>query len=201
VRTGAGEKGQASPEYVGLILMVALVASAFAAVNLGPGIAGSLQSAFCHAIGAGCDPGIAILEPPTERELLDNALAASLVDFQAIKDSPDHDPRMDYTDDGCSAPVLGSETFWFHFREACERHDFGYRNSKRLGLFGEYKRRIDATFAEDMVNACEAESWWQRGPCRDTASLYLSAVTLGGGFCDLPGNLGRVPGPCAPEHG
>ena len=198
MRPGAAQTGQASPEYVGLLLLVATVAVSLAAIDLGPGFASSVQSAFCRAVGADCTPAEALA---TERELLDEGLEASLADFQAVKDSPDHDPRMDYSDDGCSAPVLGSEKPWFHFREACERHDFGYRNAKRLGLFHEYKRRIDAIFARDMVEACEMEAWWQRGLCRETAALYLSGVTLAGGFCELPGDLGRVPGPCAPEHG
>jgi hypothetical protein len=201
VRFAAAQSGQASPEYVGLILLVALVATTFAAVDVGHGIAATVRDAYCRAVGAACGPEIAVAAEPSEQELLDAALDGTLGDFMAMKDDPAHDPRMDYSDDGCSAPVLGSEGFWFHFREACERHDFGYRNSKRLGLFDDYKRRIDAVFAEDMVQACEEEAWWQRGACRDTASAYLSAVTLAGGHCDLPGALGRVPGPCAPEHG
>lgn len=201
MRTAAAQNGQASPEYLGLVLLVALVATAFAAINVEPGIAQAVEGAFCRAVGAGCGDESASTPSLTEEELLDAALDGSLDDFLAMKRSADHDPRMDYSDDGCSAPVLGSEGFWFHFREACERHDFGYRNSKRLGLFDDYKRRIDAVFAEDMVRACEEEAWWQRGACRDTASAYLAAVTLAGGFCDLPGELGRVPGPCAPGHG
>ena len=199
MRPGAGQTGQASPEYAGLILLVALLAASVAAVGLGPGIATSIQGALCRAVGADCATGGAVLA--TEQELLDTSLDGSLAEFQAVKDSPDHDPRMDYSDDGCSAPVFGSEKPWFHFREACERHDFGYRNAKRLGLFHEYKRRIDAVFARDMVQACGMEAWWQRGLCRETAALYLSGVTLAGGFCELPGDLGRLPGPCAPEHG
>jgi hypothetical protein len=199
MRPGAAQTGQASAEYVGLVVLVALMAASFAAVDPGPGIAASVQGALCRAVGAECQTEAPT--PPTERELLDAALGASLSDFLALKNSTEHDPRMDYSDDGCSAPVLGSEKPWFHFREACERHDFGYRNAKRLGLFHEYKRRIDAIFGRDMVEACEQEAWWQRGPCRETAALYLAGVTFAGGSCNLPGNLGRVPGPCAPEHG
>ena len=106
---------------------------------------------------------------------------------------------MDYSDDGCSAP-MGSSAPWFDFREACERHDFGYRNAKRLGLFDGYKRRIDAIFARDMYDACREEAWWERKACRFMAATYSSAVRVAGGHCELPG-AGRVPGPCAPEHG
>lgn len=202
MRTAAAQNGQASPEYLGLVLLVALVAAAFAAINVEPGVAQAVEGAFCRAVGADCAGEIPATPSLTEQELLDAALEGSLDEFLAIKDSPVHDPRMDYSDDGCSAPVIGSEAFWFHFREACERHDFGYRNSKRLGLFDTYKDRIDLLFADDMLAACAEEAWWQRRPCRWMAGVYFGAVSIGGGHCELPGDLpGRVPGPCAPEHG
>ena len=201
MRPGAAQSGQASPEYVGLILLVALVATAFAAVHLKPGVARAVEGALCDAVGASCalTPGESARQ---QEEILLGALEGSLDEFLAMKDDPDHDPRMDYSDDGCSAPVLGSEAFWFHFREACERHDFGYRNSKRLGLFDDLKDRIDILFADDMIAACAEEAWWQRRACRWMAGVYFGAVSIGGGHCNLPGGLlGRVPGPCAPEHG
>jgi Prokaryotic phospholipase A2 len=202
VRATKAQSGQASPEYTGLILLVALVAASFGAINLEPSLARAVEGAFCRAVGAECVPGITAAESLEQEEaLLEEALTVSLDEFQAIKDSPDHDPRMDYSDDGCSAPVTGSEAFWFHFREACERHDFGYRNSKRLGLFDSYKDRIDLVFIDDMLAACADEAWWQRRPCRWMAGVYFGAVSIGGGHCELPGQLGRVPGPCAPEHG
>ena len=202
MRILAPQSGQASPEYLGLVLLVSLTAVAFAAVNVGPGLAAEIQAAFCSAVGADCANRAPASRLPTERELLDEALSVRLDEFHAIKNSAEHDPRMDYSDDGCSAPVTGSEGFWFHFREACERHDFGYRNSKRLGLFDEYKYRIDILFADDMLAACEQEVWWQRRPCRWMAGVYFGAVSIAGGHCELPGELpGRIPGPCAPEHG
>ena len=211
MRLGAAHHGQASPEYVGLVALLALAATALAAIDLGSGIASSIQGALCRAVGAECSlgsaaaasgPSVPLTDPAlTEQELLDMALEASLDDFQAIRDSANHDPRMDYSDDGCSAPVVGSSGPWFHFREACERHDFGYRNSKRLGLFDTYKKRIDAIFAEDMYDACLVEAWWQRRACRYTAGAFYSGVVLAGGHCYVPGTRRRVPGPCAPEHG
>jgi hypothetical protein len=164
---------------LGLILLVALVAATFAGFNVGPGIAVALEDALCRSVGAGCGVAHAAERPPGEQELLDAALSASLGEFQSIKDSSDHDSRMDYSDDGCSSPT-GSEAFWFHFREACERHDFGYRNSKRLGLFKSYKDRIDRVFLDDMLAACAEESWWQRRPCRWMAGVYYGAVSIAG---------------------
>ena len=37
-------------------------------------------------------------------------------------------PTLDWSNDGCSAPIVGSEGRSFNFRAACDRHDFGYRN-------------------------------------------------------------------------
>ena len=200
MRTGAREVGQASPEYVALVLLVSLLATALAAVNAGPTLAAEIETALCRAVSAECEPA-ARPAVATEQELLDAALDASLDEFVAMKRAADRDPRMDFSDDGCSAPVLGSEGPWFHFREACERHDFGYRNAKRLGVFDTYKERIDLLFADDMLAACQEEAWWQRRPCRWMAGVYFGAVSIAGGACELPGKLGRVPGPCAPKHG
>jgi Prokaryotic phospholipase A2 len=202
VRAGAAQSGQASPEYVGLIFLVALVAMAFTAIKVEPGIASAVQGAFCNAVGAKCAPALTAAESLAQQEaILEGVFDGTLDEFLAMKGDPEHDPRMDYSDDGCSAPT-GSEGFWFHFREACERHDFGYRNAKRLGLFDDLKDRIDLAFVDDMVAACAEEAWWQRRPCRWMAGVYFGAVSIAGGHCEVPGDLiGRLPGPCAPPHG
>lgn len=258
MRRERSQGGQASPEYAGLIFLVALVAVALAAINPGPGFAGALQDALCRAVGGACvetavaygpalpltdpeltdlerelllhpDPQMAALdvrrftaaelawleayEPELfeaaleaeswaqQEEFLDLALEASLGEFQALKDSAEHDPRMDWSDDGCSAPVFGSEKPWFDFREACERHDFGYRNAKRLGVFDGYKERIDVVFAKDLYDSCQEQAWWERKQCKFTAGLFVAAVRAAGGHCEIPGTGELVPGPCAPKHG
>jgi hypothetical protein len=255
----AGESAQTTPEYVGLVFLVALVAASFGAVNVGPGLAGVITGALCKAVGAGCSPGdggligpaVPLVDPKLtegerrllmdpdpqyaneldpfsaselawlelndpkafqaaleardwaeQRDLLDEAIAAEMADFQAMKDSAAHDSRMDYSDDDCSAPVVGSKDLGsYDFTEACERHDFGYRNAKRLGLFDGYKGRIDAVFAKDMYESCEERLVFLRKHCKFMAGIYYSAVKTAGGHCDLPGPVGRIPGPCAPEHG
>ena len=59
-------------------------------------------------------------------------------------------PSLDWTTDGCSAPVVGNEGRSFNFTQACVRHDFGYRNIKRLGQFTENVRaKIDEQFHRD----------------------------------------------------
>jgi hypothetical protein len=256
----AGESGQTTPEYVGLIVLISLLAASFGAVNPGPVVAGAITEALCRAAGAACSPaGGGLVGPPLplvdpalttaertlllnpdpqyadlelepfsaselawlelndpeafraalelrswseQRDLLDQAIEAEMAAFQAIKGSEEaQDPRMDYSDDGCSAPVTGSRGASYDFTEACERHDFGYRNAKRLGLFDGYKRRIDAVFARDMYSSCEDRFVLYRKHCRFMAAIYYAGVRGAGGHCDLPGPVGRVPGPCAPEHG
>ena len=46
-------------------------------------------------------------------------------------------PELDWSTDGCSAPLIGSEGRTFDFRIPCARHDFSYRNFTALGLLDE----------------------------------------------------------------
>jgi hypothetical protein len=63
-------------------------------------------------------------------------------------------PFLDWTTDGCSAPVVGNEGRSFNFTHACVRHDFGYRNTKKLGQFNEIVRtKLDQQFAQQVVSA------------------------------------------------
>ena len=257
----ASERGQASPEYLGLVCLLALVAAAFASVNLGLGIAGAIQDAFCRALGAVCStvpeaglygPALPLVDPELfgperdrlldpdpqqrqvdfskltaaelawlelndpevfeaagetrswieQRDLVDAAIAADIDAFVAFKnDLTGHDQRLDYSDDGCSAPVTGSVSLYYDFRRACDRHDFGYRNYKRLGLFDERKAEVDLIFNRDMLDSCDEMFIAVRRHCRNMAFIYYQGVDKLGGHCDLPGKLDRVPGPCAPEWG
>jgi len=256
---GACQKGQAAPEYLGLVLLIGLVAAAVATVNLGPGFAGAILDAFCRAVGADCastpvavayGPALPLVDPrligperdrlldpdpqqrqidfwnltaselawlelndpevyeaaretPSwieQRDLVDAAMEAELNEFVAYKHDSSHDPRLDYSDDGCSSPT-GSKAFFFDFLEACYRHDFGYRNYKRLGVFDERKEHVDLVFLHDMRGSCDEIFIALRRQCRLMAFAYYGAVDKAGGFCDLPGDIGRVPGPCAPEWG
>ena len=67
-------------------------------------------------------------------------------------------PFLDWTTDGCSAPVVGGEGRSFNFTQACMRHDFGYRNIKRLGLFNELVRtKLDEQFRRDLESSCATQ--------------------------------------------
>jgi len=134
------------------------------------------------------------------RELVDRYTAGDLDDFLDFKSS-EGDARLDFSDDNCSAPVVGSTGFSFDFTTACERHDFGYRNYKSLGLFDEEKGRVDQRFLADMLGHCVGRGFILRGQCRRWAYVFYAGVAGFGGHCDLPGPAGRLPGPCAPEYG
>lgn len=65
----------------------------------------------------------------------------------------------------------------FDFTRACRRHDFGYRNYKRLGAFTETVRlRVDNAFYSDLKTACNGYSLVVRSTCLGTAALYYQAV-------------------------
>ena len=92
-------------------------------------------------------------------------------------------PHLDWTTDGCSAPVVGSSGRSFNFRSACIRHDFAYRNAKRLP--GEWRaplrRKIDEQFRRDMVASCAARPMDQKVSCRSWAEIFVRAVRIAGG--------------------
>lgn len=91
---------------------------------------------------------------------------------------------LDWSSDGCSTPLpvgLGDTGRTYNFRAACQRHDFGYRNAKRLGLWGSAeKRRIDDRFLADMKLDCAPRPWTQRTSCLAWAAIYHQGVRIAG---------------------
>jgi hypothetical protein len=96
---------------------------------------------------------------------------------------------MDWSTDGCSAPLgLGSGPYDFY--NACLRHDFGYRNLKRIetqfrqdSWRWRNKANVDTIFARDMDDRCREFNWFSRQPCFVFADGYEGAVrAFGGGF-------------------
>ncbi|QGV82969.1 hypothetical protein EIZ62_31785 [Streptomyces ficellus] len=85
--------------------------------------------------------------------------------------------------DGCSG--ASDNPGGFHFWAACARHDFGYRNYKKLNAFtGANKKRVDKTFLYDMNWTCDKQ-WGpitqaQRKACRKVAKKYYDAVVAFG---------------------
>ena len=84
---------------------------------------------------------------------------------------------FDWSDDGCSCSPdqLGN----FDFLPSCKRHDFGYRNSKNQGRFGELKTRIDDNFKDDLYDVCKKFKGLKSlsgVECRRIADLYVKGV-------------------------
>jgi hypothetical protein len=91
-------------------------------------------------------------------------------------------PHLDWTTDGCSAPVVGGEGRSFNFTQACMRHDFGYRNIKRLGLFNELVRtKLDEQFHRDLESSCATQVRTRKIRCLMWAETFYVAVRATGG--------------------
>jgi hypothetical protein len=102
-----------------------------------------------------------------------------------VRDRFTGDRWFDWSNDGCSAPLLGSTGRAYDFRQPCMRHDFGYRNLKRLehryGTGHTYwnattRRRVDQQFLADMKAHCRTRSWALRVSCLLSAYTYYAAV-------------------------
>ncbi|WP_342354248.1 phospholipase [Streptomyces inhibens] len=89
---------------------------------------------------------------------------------------------FDWNTDGCSG--VTDNPVGFHFWESCARHDFGYRNYKKLHAFSHAnKKHVDKAFFADMTRQCNGQ-WGktsiERKACRKVAKKYYDAVvTLG----------------------
>ena len=91
-------------------------------------------------------------------------------------------PTLDWTTDGCSAPIVGSEGRSFNFRTACDRHDFGYRNFKNLGLFDTSTRTlIDEQLHRDMNRSCDSQRRTFKVRCIAWSEVFYTMVRADGG--------------------
>jgi hypothetical protein len=177
----ARSDGQASVEHVGLVLLLALVLGSLTAIHVSPAPAEAIARTICIAVGGECGDSAAAeaavaAAPLTEAEVVDRYIEAELDDFLAYRASPDRDPRLDWSTDECTAPVVGSTGASFDFTETCLRHDFGYRNYRRLGLFEERKALVDNRFLADMRAHCAARALEERDRCRAWAQAFYLAV-------------------------
>ncbi|HEX7836120.1 MAG TPA: phospholipase [Kofleriaceae bacterium] len=121
-------------------------------------------------------PGLALVE--------DYVFNVSMDTFQNARNAKVHADILDWSSDGCSNPVtiIGKDHPFGvgDFLPSCQRHDFGYRNYKRLKLLDEsMRKRIDDNFRKDLYSYCSRFSGWSswRGvACRWVANVYYSAV-------------------------
>lgn len=91
-------------------------------------------------------------------------------------------PQLDWTTDGCSAPLVGESGRSFNFRNACIRHDFGYRNYKARGLFdSDTRTRLDEQFRRDLEALCAPKVRTFKVRCVAWAEIFFAAVRAAGG--------------------
>ncbi len=177
------QRGQASVEHVGLILLAALALAT--AMALGPLPALDLPATLAKAIlpgqaGTPTPSGAVVPTPAAERYLVEDLMAAELSEFLGYRSAPDRDLRLDYSTDGCTAPVVGNAGRTYDFTAACLRHDFGYRNYGRLGLIGERRRSVDERFLADMQAHCATRPRDEVVSCLGWARDYFRAVRVFG---------------------
>lgn len=126
------------------------------------------------AAGAPRPPNAAVVV----RQML---FTASLERFITVADSTRRDPRLDWTSDGCSAPVVGSTGASFDFTAPCRRHDFGYRNLQRLDGGRHWseatRRRIDEQFRDDMRDSCHG-TLSMRSRCLAWSEVFYRSVRI-----------------------
>ena len=130
----------------------------------------------CGAAEAGTAPAAIPAPRPSELQLVNRYIDADLDDFLAYRASPDRDPRLDWSSDECTAPIVGSTGASFDFTEACLRHDFGYRNHRRLGTFESQKAAVDDRFLDDMRDHCAGRPDEERERCGRWARIFYEAV-------------------------
>jgi hypothetical protein len=93
------------------------------------------------------------------------------------------DTSFYWKDDGCTTPdIPGTGTYNKKFLQACQRHDFGYRNfgngyaaGRALTSTDAKKRAIDNRFLEDMKGKCGDSS-----SCKAAANAYYKLMSASG---------------------
>lgn len=126
-------------------------------------------------------PTTTSLSQPSPQAVVERLLfRSSLATFIKEADSPKRDTRMDWTTDGCSAPVVGSTGRSFNFYNACRRHDFGYRNYSKIknGTLwtAALRAQVDAVFKRDMNADCAKRNATERANCLGWMDLFYNVV-------------------------
>ena len=128
--------------------------------------------------------GLAIPPFGSDKAVVDRAVfEMSLPEFAQSRSLLRREYRhLDWTTDYCSAPIVGNEGRSFNFRNACMRHDFAYRNYRRLGLLDAPLRdAVDEVFHGDLVDSCLPKRVSLRLRCLAWAEMFFEAVRVAGG--------------------
>ena len=127
-------------------------------------------------------------------ELVDYISNQLMADYQIARHDDAHQQTNcwhDWTTDDCSVPIGGDTSVADDFAHPCHRHDFGYRNYKRIEtLTGRdvwteaTKLVVDDQFLEDTREVCASRSFFQKQVCLGWAQVFYWAVRAFGGFQD-----------------
>lgn len=98
--------------------------------------------------------------------------------------------NFDWSTDFCSSSP--DQPLGFDFRMPCRRHDFGYRNYKRLGAFAANKSRVDSAFYADLLRKCDTYNFFVRPACDSLAWTYYEAVSVFGNLAVSKESLDRA---------
>jgi hypothetical protein len=116
---------------------------------------------------------------PELKEEIDEYLRMPLAEF--LKRRDDRPGPFDWGSDGCTdAPDDPND---WNFRDACSRHDFGYRNygggDVQASPTDATRAAVDDRFRDDLHDACAGVE--ERRRCKAVAESYYAAVRRTGG--------------------
>jgi hypothetical protein len=125
--------------------------------------------------------GLSVTPLPSAQSVTETLLfRTSLSAFVASADLPSHDVRLDWSTDGCSAPIVQSTGRSFDFTNACRRHDFGYRNMSHFKngrvWNAKLRLRIDGQFRKDARASCASKIRITKRQCLAWAETYYRFV-------------------------
>lgn len=125
---------------------------------------------------------------PWDRQMTDLDVlvnASPMTTFIATRNAPAGTAyaQFDWSSDGCSSGPFGSTPY--DFSQACWRHDFSYRNLKRVeaqtggDMWNERNKYVaDRRFQDDMHRRCEAFNAIIKPTCNVAAETFYNAVRL-----------------------
>ncbi|MGN9839208.1 phospholipase A2 [Nonomuraea sp. H19] len=94
--------------------------------------------------------------------------------------------EFDWSSNGCSVPedIKNADSWKLVFLIPCTRHDFGYRNVKKLSSTSSwktFKKGVDSAFHGDMKRTCDRSfSGAKKIACKTVAYEFYAAVKLFG---------------------
>lgn len=133
--------------------------------------------------------GLLVAQPIDDNRVIDRDVVHRVVFEMSLRDfvrgrlSMRREHRqLDWATDYCSAPIVGNEGRSFNFRHACMRHDFAYRNYRRLGMLDAPMRdAVDEVFHRDLVDSCLPKRVSLRLRCLAWAEVFFESVRVAGG--------------------